>query len=228
MGLNGFIVMAPGGIPVYSNLSATKLAIEPTLIAGFLSAIQSFSLQLTSGAVDGINEMTMHDMRILYRHMEGFTFIGIVDTSDKIKEIESVMEYIICGFLARYREQLQNDQIHETTAFSAFDAFFVKWRKAKEKELQKWCERVSPTLLQGVLNLLVNYFPAAELVHINPSVLKIIGQKLLWVDVHITESAEGEIFTVLRKKVASIYGPGMFEKLVAEAKKNLETQSLMH
>jgi hypothetical protein len=228
MGLNGFIVMAPGGIPMYSNLSATKLAIEPTLIAGFLSAVQSFSLQLTTDSVDGINEMTIHDMRILYRYMEGFTFIGIVDATDKKKDIESVMEYIICGFLARYRTQLKDAQIHEMSAFSGFDAFFEKWRKAKEKELQKWCERVSPTPLQGVLNLLINYFPAAELVHINPSALKIIGQKLLWVDVHITESAEGEIFTVLRKKVASIYGPGMLEKLVAEAKKNLETQRLMH
>jgi hypothetical protein len=228
MGLNGFIVMAPGGTPIYSDISATKLAIEPTLIAAFLSAIQSFSRQLTADSAGGINEMTMHDMKILYRYMEGYTFIGIVNSSDKIKDIEPVMEYIICAFLAKYRKQLQTGQMHDTSEFSGFDAFFEKWRKGKEKDLQRWCEQVSPTLLQGVLNLLINYFPAAELVHVNPMLLKIIGHKLLWVDVNITEPAEAEIFTALRKKVVSIYGPGMFEKLVADARKNMETQSLVY
>jgi hypothetical protein len=227
MGLNGFLVMAPGGTALYSNLAATKLVIEPALIAGFLSAIQSFSNQIASDASGNINEMTMQDIKILYRYMEGFTFIGLVDTNDKVKDIESIMEYFICAFLAKYRKHLTHGTIYDVSSFAGFDEFFEKWRKGKEKDLQKWCEQVSPTLLQGVINKLANYIPAAELVKIKASLLKNIGRKLIWVDVHITEPEEAEIFTELRKKVSTLYGPGMFEKLVAEARKNLETQKLM-
>ncbi|MBN2153843.1 MAG: hypothetical protein JW839_20465 [Candidatus Lokiarchaeota archaeon] len=220
--------MAPGGTPIYSNLAATKLAMAPTLLAGFLSAIQSFSRQLVADPSGGISEMTMHDIKILYRNIEGYSFIGLVDSNDKIKEIESVMEYIICAFLAKYRRQLHEGKIFDTTEFSGFDGFFEKWRRGKEKDLQKWCERVSPTLLQGVLNLLVNYFPAAEMVSVNPGLLRPIGRKLLWVDVNVTEPEEAKIFAALRDKVSSIYGQGMFEKIVEEARKNLATEVLIH
>jgi len=228
VGLNGFIVMAPGGTPIYSNVAATKLAIEPALLAGFLSAIQAFSRQLTSDASGGISEMSMHDLKILYRNIEGYSFIGLVDSNDKVKEIESMMEYIICAFLAQFRKQLHDHQIYDITEFSGFDEFFNKWRRGKEKDLQKWCEQVSPTLLQGVLNQLVNFFPASDLMTINPRVLRIIGRKLLWVDLAITETEEAQIFTALQTKVASIYGQGMFEKIVEEARKNFETKRLIY
>lgn len=226
--MNGFIVMDQGGAPLYSNVHYTKLAVDPALIAGFLSAIQSFSKQITSDAGSGINEMTLHNIKILYRGMETYTFIGLVDSNDKIKDIEPIMENMICAFLAKFRKQLREAAIQNTSLFSSFDLFFEKWRAAKEKELQKWCEKASPTLLQGALNKLVNFFPAPDLVKINPLVLKGIGRKLIWVSTKITDEEESRIYSELKNRTDSMYGPGMFENLEKDVKNDIETQKLIH
>jgi hypothetical protein len=227
MGLNGFIVMDMGGCPIYCNVHYTKLAVEPALITGFLSAVQTFSKQLMSDAGNGISEMTMHNMKILYRNLENYNFIGLVDPNDNIKSVEPVMEHLICIFLAKYRKHLRAGEIHDLTAFSGFDLFFEKWRLAKEKELQKVIENSSPSVLQGTLNKLVNFFPSPDLVKINPKILKNIGKKLIWVDSRIEPDEEGRILTELKKKTEVIYGPGTFESIEREVKKNVETDNLL-
>lgn len=225
MGLNGFIVMDAGGIPIYCNVHYTKLAVDTTLITGFLSAVQTFSKQIIADAGAGISEMTLHSMKILYRCLENYNFIGIVDPSDSIKTIEPTMEHLICIFLAKYRKHLNSGQIQEMSRFSSFDLFFEKWRLAKEKDLQKVVEHSSPTMLQGTLNKLVNYFPSPDLVKINPERLKNIGKKLVWVDSRIEPGEEERILTELKRKTEIVYGPGTFESLQREVKKSVESDS---
>ncbi|HME52963.1 MAG TPA: hypothetical protein VKM55_12150 [Candidatus Lokiarchaeia archaeon] len=227
MGLNGFIVIDQAGTPLYSNLHYTKLGMQPALIAGFISAIQTFSTQLSTDNSSGISEMTMQNIKLLYRHLESYTFVGLIDPSDKIKDIEVILENIICAFLAKYHKYLCEDTIQDTAKFQGFDLFFEKWRAAKEKDLAKYCENSSPTLLQGTLNKLVNFFPTSDLLKINPQVLKSIGRKLIWVDTKISSEDESAIFSELRKRTDTIYGPGMFETVTKEVKKNLQTQELL-
>jgi hypothetical protein len=228
MGLNGFIVMDAGGAPVYCNVHYTKLAVDPALITGFLSAVQTFAKQLVTDAGAGISEMTMHNMKILYRNLENYNFIGLVDTTDSIKSVEPVMEHLICIFLGKYRHALRSAQIQDMSVFSSFDLFFEKWRLAKEKDLQKIIENSSPTVLQGTLNKLVNFFPLPDLVKINPKLLKNIGKKLIWVDSRIEPGEENRILTELKKKTEVIYGSGTFESVERDVKKNVETDSLLN
>jgi hypothetical protein len=227
MALNGLIVMDQGGVPLYSNLHYTKLAIQPALVAGFLSAIQTFSTQLSSDSTAGISEMTMQNIKLLYRNIEKYLFVGLIDPNDKIKDIEPILENMICAFLAKYHKYLCVDQMQDSSVFSSFDLFFEKWRGAKEKDLAKWCENASPTLLQGTLNKLTNFFPSSDLLKINTAVLKNIGKKLIWVDTNITSEDESKIFNELKKRTESVYGPGTFENVVKDVKKNLETQALI-
>ncbi|MEX2684403.1 MAG: hypothetical protein Q6373_022725 [Candidatus Sigynarchaeota archaeon] len=228
MGLNGFIVMDAGGAPIYCNVHYTKLAVEPTLIAGFLSAVQTFAKQLVSDAGSGISEMTMQNMKILYRNIENYNFIGLVESDDSLKSVEPVMEHLICIFLGKFRNILRSGQIQDISHFTSFDLFFEKWRLAKEKDLQKVIENSCPTVLQGTLNKLVNFFPAPDLVKINPAILKGIGKKLIWVDSRIDQGEEDRIMSELKKKTEIIYGPGTFESVEREVKKNVETDKLLH
>ncbi len=227
MGLNGFIVMDAGGAPIYCNVHYTKLSVDPSLITGFLSAVQAFSMQLMTDAGSGISEMTMHNIKLLYRHLENYNFIGLIDPNDNMKSVEPIMEHLIFIFLGKYRKLLYIGQLHDMSAFSGFDLFFEKWRLAKEKDLQKIIENSSPTVLQGTLNKLVNYFPAPDLVKISPNILKSIGKKLVWVDSRIDPSEEGRILSELKKKTEVIYGPGTFESVEREVKKNVETDKLL-
>jgi hypothetical protein len=201
--------------------------VDPALITGFLSAVQTFSKQLVSDAGAGISEMTMHNMKILYRNLENYNFIGLVDPTDTIKSVEFVMEHIICIFLGKYRKHLRGGQIQDMSAFSGFDLFFEKWRLAKEKDLQKVIENSSPTVLQGTLNKLANFFPSPDLVKINPKLLKSIGKKLIWVDSRIEPGEETHILAELKRKTEVIYGSGTFESVEREVKKNVETDTLL-
>ena len=228
MGLNGLIVMeSAAGVPLYTNLHYTKLAIDPALVAGFLSAIQSFSTQLTDDSTAGISEMTMQNIKLLYRHIEKYTFVGLIDPNDKIKDIESILENIICAFLARFHKYLCSDEMQDTNVFLSFDMFFEHWRGAREKDLARYCESSSPTLLQGTLNKLVNFFPSTDILKINPKVLKKIGKKLIWVNTNISPEDESKIFNELKQRTETVYGPGTFENIVKDVKKNLETQALI-
>lgn len=227
MGLNGLIVIDQAGTPLYSNLHYTKLGMQPALIAGFISAIQTFSTQLSADSSSGISEMTMQNIKLLYRHLESYTFVGLIDPNNKIKDIEPILENIICAFLAKYHKYLCEETMQDTSKFQNFDLFFEKWRAAKEKDLAKYCENASPTLLQGALNKLVNFFPTSDLLKINPQVMKSIGRKLIWVDTKISSDDEANIYNELKKRTDMIYGPEMFENVITEVKKNLQTQELL-
>jgi hypothetical protein len=228
MGLNGLIVMDTGGVPIYCNVRHTKLAVDPALITGFLSAVQAFSKQLVSDAGAGITEMSLHDMKILYRNLVNYNFICLIDPSDAARSIETVMEYLVCMFLARFREHLvDNCMLHDLAAFSSFDPVFEKWRGAKEKDLQKIVEKANPTLLQGMLNRLANYFPSPDLVKINPRALKPIGKKLVWLDSSVTKIEEDKIFLELKRKTEILYGPGMFESIEKDVLKCMQTDILL-
>ena len=210
-----------GGTQIYANLKATKIGMDVNLLSGFLSAIQMFSTQLTEDSKAGIKEMTLQNIKLLYKRIQNYIFVGLVDTNDSTKNVDTVMEYVICSFMASFYKDLCQGCILETTQFSAFDAFFDKWRSAKEKDLEKWVQQLSPTLLQGVLNRILKYIPASEVVAIEPDLLYVVGKKLVWVARDITPEQEAGILGTIQKKLDVVYGPGMFESIEKDAKSHL-------
>ncbi len=211
------LVMDRSSAPIYSKFLDPNFNMDPAMMAGLMSAIQMFASEISTGS---IKEFAMQNMKILYRQIEGFTFLGLVDNDNKIKHIDLILEYIIWVFLAKYKGQLAiPNAIHDLEAFRSFDEVFLQFQSAKEKELQRCVENTSTGLLQCMLNKLANLFPVTELIGVS-DVLKIIGKKLVWVDINIPGSEEARIMTLLKQKTDMVYGPGMFDSIKQEIIKN--------
>ncbi len=213
MGMNGLIVTNPIGIPIYANVSGTRLDEDTSLVDGFLKAIRGTSDQFISTSCDDIQEMVLKSFKILYRHLAPCTFIGIFDARDTLKSVEPVMEFIIYAFLARYRKHVRGEEAYCISTFLDFDSFLGGWRNAKEKDLSRKAADLHTTLLQHMLNKLVDFFPIRELVKINPRLLKNVGHHLILVDIDIPKDVETQILAELKNKTDLVYGPEMFEAL---------------
>jgi hypothetical protein len=219
--LHGLIVLESGGTPIYSKIVGINIKLDPALMGGFLTAIQTFAKEIDDTNESPIREMSLPNMRMMYRQFDYITFIGIIDPTSNPKASELILEYMIWAFLLKFKMTLKQDDLKELSQFSQFDTFFEQFRNSKEKDLQKWIEKKNSSKLQGILNKLTNYFPISEIVKINPKKLIIIGKKLIWVDFYITQEEEERIINELKKKTSEIYGMQIFETIEKEILKNM-------
>ncbi|MFX1338687.1 MAG: hypothetical protein ACFFDK_08765 [Promethearchaeota archaeon] len=222
MSLNGFIVLNEGGSTIYSKIVDDQFDFDPILIGPLLEAIQIFARNLDNTKNLGIEEMVILGNKLKYRHFENFNFIGIIDPKTQSKAVDLVFEYIIWAFLSKFRSIFEeSERIFETTHFKEFDDIFLRYRIAKEKKLKKWLEKQPCSKLQGMLNKMTNLFPISEIIKINHHRLKIIGKRLIWVDINIKSEEVSEIFKKLERKTTSIYGPGLFKTIENEVEEKL-------
>lgn len=222
--MNGFIVMNEGGVPIYSITADMHIELDTILLSGFLSAIQSFAHELDTTRDSYIREMKMQSFNLMYRSIEKQIFIGITDSKSNYKLAETVLEFLIYTFLSMYREILLTQETPDINQFNSFDDVFNSFRGLKEKQLKKSFEKstMNSTLLQGVLNRLINYFPIKEMIKLNPTKLIIIGKTLIWVDFTISEEEEKRILDELREKTGDIYGASTFDDIVKKVTSDLE------
>jgi hypothetical protein len=222
LSLYGFIVLNEGGSTIYSKIVNDQLDWDPVLFGPLLEAIQIFARNLDPTKNLDIEEMVILGSKLQYRHFENLNFIGILDSKTATKTADIVLEYMIWAFLSRFRSILEKGkEVFETTHFKDFDDIFLKYRIAKEKKLKKWLEKQPCSKLQGILNKMINFFPISEIIKINENRLKIIGKRLIWVDINIKSEEISEITNELERKTASIYGPGLFETIDNEVEENL-------
>ena len=222
MGLRGFIVMVGVGIPVYANVSGTALDTDPSLVKNFLLAIQALAQQLSVSSGIEIKEMLVNDLKVLYRNIHNATFIGLFDQRDSLKNSEPVMESIISKFLVLYRDKLKGDQAFAQAMFFKFDEIVEKWRTASEKDILRWAESSFTSTLHGILNKLVNFFPIADLIKINPNVLKNVGRHMIWISRDLSAIEEAAIYNELKERASRVYGPGMLESIEQDVKAIME------
>lgn len=222
MSLNGFIVLNEGGSTIYSKIVGDQFDFDPELFGPLLEAIQVFARNLDTTKNIGIEEMVILGHKLKYRHFENLNFIGIIDPKTQPKAADIVLEYMIWAFLSRFRSILEeNEVIFETTHFKEFDDIFLRYRIAKEKNLKKWLENQPCSKLQGILNKMTNFFPISELIKINHNRLKIIGKRLIWVDINIKSEEVFKIFNELETKTTSIYGPDLLKTIKQEVEENM-------
>jgi len=216
MSLNGLFVLDQGGIPIYTKIIDVELKLDPLLISSFLSAIQSFAMEIENTPESYIKELSMQNFKIIFRQFELLTFIGLIDQKTNIKAAQLILEYMIWAFLSKFRYKLLDCDTSETSQFQIFDNSFLKYRGAKEKELIKWLEQntSSTNKLQDILNRLINFFPINDLIKLNPEKLVIIGKKLIWVVFNITHEEEQQIIDKLREKTTKVYGHQLFESII--------------
>ncbi len=221
--LNGFLVLDPSGIPIYSKTTALDLKLDTVLIGGFLSAVQSFARELSDDHDSYIKEMKVQNLSILYRQLEMATFIGITKDIADYKGAQVILEHMILAFLSKFRDILKSGDLSEISQFNSFDDVFLKFCTSKEKVLEKWVQKECEAsgLLQGILNSLINYFPVKELVKLDKQNLNIIGDHLIWVKLNIDPDKEKHLIEILREKTSKIYGSKMFEKIVESAQEKM-------
>ena len=89
--------------------------------------------------------------------------------------------------------------------------------------MKKWLkeEYSSSSVLEGILNHLINYFPINELAKLNPEKLTIIGNQLISVSLSISRKEESEIFQKLKEKTTLIFGEALFNSIVSNVKSNI-------
>lgn len=220
MSLKGFMVLNEGGSTIYSKFVDLKFDADPEIFGPLLEAIQIFSRNLDPNRNHGIEELVVFGEKLLYRNFENLTFIGIIEPTMNPKTGHLILEHIIYGFFSKFRSKLEHRKnIFITSDFKEFDSLFLKFRNAKEKQLKNWLEKMPTSKLHMILNKMTNYFPYSEIIKINPERLKIIGKKLIWVEININSDESSEILEKLKSKTASIYGPSLFTSILNEVEK---------
>ncbi len=222
MGLRGFIVMMGAGIPVYANVTGTALDADPSLVKNFLLAIQALAQQLSDSSGIDIKEMLVNDLKVLYRHINNATFIGLFSQRDNLRNSEPVIESLIATFLVMHRDKLKGDQVFTPSMFFKFDDIMEKWRIASEKDIIRWAENSYTSPLHGILNKLVNFFPIEDLVKINPIVLKNVGRHMIWINRDLSVIEEAAIYNELKERTSRVYGPGLLESIEHDVKAIME------
>lgn len=220
MVLYGLIVVNPGGVTLYSKIVGIDLELDSDLIGTFLSAIQSFAKRFEKDDQSCIEEIIFNNFKIKFRQFETITFIGLVNPESDSTTAELILEYLISAFLSKFKKFLSKKKLSVITPkyYLNFDNFFEKHRNSNEKELKKWLEERPPSLLQGIINKLIDFFPISQIITLNPEKLTIIGKKLIWVAFDIKPEEEMRIFERLKKLTMDIYGEKVFKSIQEEVK----------
>ena len=199
------------------------IKVNTILLGGLISALQSFATEFVRDDESYIKEMSMQNLNLSYRMIEDLLFIGICSNEANIKHSQLILEYLILVFLSKYRKILKYNPNPDISEFEAFDEFFLRYCKSKEKELKKWLQKEfeSGNLLEGVLNQMINYFPAKELVKLNKNKLIVIGDTLIAVRFDIENHEENQIIEELKSKTTKVFGAQLFDSIVNKVKERL-------
>ncbi len=210
-------------------MTAINFKVDTNLMGGFLTAVQIFVQGLIDDSESYIKVMTIQNITILYRQLEIATFIGISGNSSDVKSAQVILEYMILIFLSKFRNIIKSGVLSEVSQFKLFDDLFLKFCTSKEKYLNKWVQKECATssVLQGILNNLINYFPIRDLVKLNVSKINTIGKKLIWVNLNIKPQEEKRIIDVLREKTSRIYGPKMFDTILKSVEEKISKTDLI-
>ncbi len=221
--LNGLIIIDESGLTLYCNTIGLKgFNLDPFLIGGFLTAVQTFAKEFDPNKKSYIREMSMQDNKFLYRKIENYNFVGIVDKKSSLKTSETILEYMIWCFLSLNRKYLKDkNELVDLAELGNFDDCFLQHRSSKEKDLHKWLQSINSSYLQELLNQFTNYFPISEIIKIDPKNLQVIGKKIIWVNLRIRLEDEEKIVNKLKDRATLIYGADLFKNIDREVRLKL-------
>lgn len=207
---------------MYSNIIEVDFKIDSILLGGLFTAIQNFAYEVCQQSY--INKMQMQNLFFYYRTIDSLIFIGISTNDKNTENSQMILEYLILAFLSKYRTRLK-DEFHliDLSIFTEYDTYFFQYRNGKEKNLKKWLkeEYRSSSVLEGILNHLINYFPINELAKLNEDKLTVIGNHLLSVSLSISSDEEKEIYQKLKEKTTLIFGETLFNSILSNVKSNI-------
>jgi hypothetical protein len=104
LGVNEFMVLTPGGTPIfhYSTTDTRKL---DDLLSGFISAITSFATEFGERS---IQSLTFEGSQLLYeQHDNDYLFVFLVETGSSEKVLRAVLRELSRKFTSKYENELR-------------------------------------------------------------------------------------------------------------------------
>ncbi len=128
--------MTEMGQPIYTAPLEEPFTIDETLLSGFLSAINTFSIQLVAGTISSMNFGQFH-MNLLSK--EGILFVIGHDRSIPGTIVIRLLEELSELFLSKYLTFLSQNMIFDSELFKDFGADFKivlnKYKKLEDLPL---------------------------------------------------------------------------------------------
>ena len=234
--LKGLLVIHESGAPIYT-FSVEKMSDDrQLLLSGFLSAIESFASETNispdGGSIHSIRlSQTLLTFRLLtLESAKGETikyyFVLLTDIGkDSNKaENEELLEYVILNFLSYKNSTFRNRmrQVgYQREEYGEFDEFMKKIINLDWKTIKKKIKPVPGSLLQGVLNELRDCVPLDQILQLHPKIVR-LGNSYAWLSDDLPEDEENALLDRIRQMLSRLFGPDMFDSIVANVSKRLQ------
>lgn len=234
--LKGLLIIHESGAPIYT-FSVEKMSDDrQLLLSGFLSAIESFAAE-TKISPDGgsINSIKLSQTLLTFRLLTlesgrgesiKYYFVLLTDIGkDSNKaENEELLEYVILNFLS-YKNSAFRNQMRQLgyrrEEFGEFDEFMKKIINLDWKAIKKKIKPIPGSLLQGVLNELRDCIPLDQILQLHPKIVR-LGASFAWLSDDLPQDEERALLERIRQMLSRLYGPDMFDSIVAEVSKRLQ------
>jgi hypothetical protein len=234
--LKGLLVIHESGAPIYTFSSEKISEDRQLLLSGFLSAIESFAgetnISPDGGSIHSIRfSQTLLTFRLLTLENEKgetirYYFVLLTDISkDPSKaENEELLEYVILNFLSYKNSTFRNRmrQIgYQREEFGEFDEFMKKIINLDWKTIKKKIKPVPGSLLQGILNELRDCIPLDQILQLHPKIVR-LGTSYVWLSDDLPAEEEKALLDKIRERLSRLFGPDMFDSIVAQVSKQLQ------
>lgn len=89
------------------------------------------------------------------------------------------------------------------------------------KTIKKKIKPVPGSLLQGVLNELRDCVPLDQILQLHPKIVR-LGNSYAWLSDDLPEDEENALLDRIRQMLSRLFGPDMFDSIVANVSKRLQ------
>jgi hypothetical protein len=153
-----------------------------------------------------------------------FVLLTDIDKDSNKPDNEELLEYVILNFLS-YKNLSFRSRMRRTSCqreeYGEFDEFMKKIISFDWKTIKKKIKPVPGSLIQGVLNELRDYVPLDQILQLHPSIVR-LGNSYALLSDDLPEEDEDALLDRMRQMVTRLFGPNMFDSIVADVSKRLQ------
>ncbi|NWF96457.1 MAG: hypothetical protein HXY34_09995 [Candidatus Thorarchaeota archaeon] len=233
--IKGLMVFQSDGTPVYSYPDEMTSADSQTVVTGLVHAIQVFAKDMFDKKTGAISSATVSNTMFTFRTLtlrgeDGkpleYCFVVMTEAGNREDEANEVLEYLMVTFLGyesgRF-ERILRQGVTSQESFKSFDSYAIKVMTSDWHAIRKKVIPVAASILQGVLNGLRGYLSVDQILAFSPK-LQRIGSTYVWLSDRLDEHGEQELLSKIEQTLRRLYGPGVFESVLEQAKKDMLTE----
>jgi hypothetical protein len=155
-----------------------------------------------------------------------YCFVVMTEAGNREDEANEILEYLMVTFLGyesgRF-ERILRHGVDGQESFKSFDSYAAKVMTSDWHSARKKVRPVASNTLQAVLNGLRGYLSVDQILAFSPK-LQRIGSAYVWLSDRLDTQEELELLSKIEQTLRRLYGPGVFESLLEQAKKETSTE----